>query len=113
MQEFAFDVQGSSPSPYRVRFVSEGGQLLGTCTCPAGEIGQMCKHRSAILAGDITAVVAGADGVPAVVRLLSGTPLEAAIQAVAAADGEVARAKSALAAAKKQLARVISPGASG
>ena len=110
MQEFAFEVQGSAPSPYRVRFVSEAGQLFGTCTCPAGEIGQMCKHRSSILAGDVTAVVAGADGVPAVLRLLSGTALEAAIQAVAVAESEVARAKSGLAAAKKQLGRVIGTG---
>lgn len=109
MREFVFSVQGSADTPYQVRFILADGQLYSTCTCAAGEQGQACKHRLALLDGDISAVVAGADDVVPLTGLLPGTKLEAAIQAVAAAEADLARAKKASSAAKKLLSRVMQP----
>ncbi|WP_146002145.1 hypothetical protein [Cupriavidus pauculus] len=109
MQEFNFEIQGSAEAPYQVKFVARDGELYGTCTCAAGEQGQACKHRSAILDGDVTAVVSGADYAVTLAGLLPGTKLQTAIQAIAGAEEDLARAKKAVAAAKKQLGRVMLP----
>jgi hypothetical protein len=47
MEEARFLVQGSAPSPCKVVFVKEDKNLTATCTCPAGQNGQYCKHRFA------------------------------------------------------------------
>jgi len=39
-----FLVQGSAPTPYEVVFTREGEQFRSSCTCPAGEKKQLCKH---------------------------------------------------------------------
>lgn len=39
---------------YWVRFNREGTVVTATCTCPAGEMGQFCKHRIALMLFDET-----------------------------------------------------------
>lgn len=52
MDEISFEVQGSAPEPYLVTFVRRSPTNLSAyCSCPAGENGQYCKHRFAILDG--------------------------------------------------------------
>lgn len=53
-----FSVQGSGKEPYRCTFWKvDDYDLHSACTCPAGKKGQYCKHRFALLEGDITNVV--------------------------------------------------------
>ena len=53
-----FLIQGSGKEPYRCTFWKvDNYDLHSACTCPAGEKGQYCKHRFALLEGDITNVV--------------------------------------------------------
>lgn len=53
-----FLVQGSGKEPYRCTFWKvDNYDLHSACTCPAGKKGQYCKHRFALLEGDITNVV--------------------------------------------------------
>jgi len=52
-----FLVQGSEPLPYRVIFKRNGKNLKAACTCRAGAMGQLCKHRLSILNGDRNSVV--------------------------------------------------------
>ena len=53
-----FLVQGSGKEPYRCTFWKvDDYDLHSACTCPAGKKGQYCKHRFALLEGDITNVV--------------------------------------------------------
>ena len=56
MEEITFLVQGSAIDPYRVTFTKNKNNLNAFCTCPAGENGQYCKHRLAILGGDVSAI---------------------------------------------------------
>lgn len=108
MASITFQVQGSASVPYEVVFSREGTNLTATCTCPAGLVGQYCKHRFNILYGMLDGIVSNNENeVETVVGWLPGTDVEAAMNAVAAAEVEVERAKKAAAAAKKALARVM------
>lgn len=108
MATVKFKVQGSASVPYEVTFSREGSNLTATCTCPAGLVGQYCKHRFNILDGVVDGIVSNNENeVATVVGWLPGTDVEAAIKVVSAAEQEVERAKKAATAAKKALARVM------
>ena len=108
MESIEFSVQGSAPEPYRVTFEKNGQRLAAFCTCPAGDSGQVCKHRMSILAGSAEAVLSNnRDEVQAVVAWLRGSDLEAAIKAMDQAEAEVEQAKKRVSAAKKHLAAIM------
>lgn len=56
---FEFLVQGSEVIPYTVTFSLNGNKITATCSCRAGIMGQLCKHRLSILSGDSTSIVSG------------------------------------------------------
>lgn len=101
-------VQGSAPEPYRVTFILRGANLTARCTCPAGMIGQYCKHRFSILAGDVSEVTSGDLVQLSKVReWLPGTDVEAAMLEISRLEGEVDALKRKLSAAKKRLAAAM------
>jgi len=105
MREIEFLVQGSAPEPYRVTFTKDQNNLNAYCTCPAGENGQYCKHRFAILSGDGKAIVSeNKDQVKTVKAWLPGTDLENALIDLAQAEHEYDEAKERLTAAKRRVA---------
>jgi hypothetical protein len=108
METIQFLVQGSATEPYKVTFQREGKILSAFCTCPAGASGQYCKHRLSILQGRPTGVISDnvAEG-RTVAAWLPGTNVEAAMEALFAAERDLERAKSAAAAARKDLARTM------
>ena len=104
-QRAEFLVQGSAPDPYAVTFVKDDDNLSAYCTCPAGENGQYCKHRFAILSGIKTGIISdNANEVLMVKAWLVGADVQAAMLEVAAAEREAESAKKRLTAAKKVLA---------
>lgn len=108
METIQFRVQGSAAEPYEVSFRKAGNNLSASCTCPAGEKGQYCKHRSRILEGSTEAIVSGNnEQVPTVVAWLPGTDIAAAMAAVAAAEREFERVKKVVTSAKKDLAAAM------
>ena len=51
--EIALKARSSSrPEPYLVVFVWNNETLSVSCDCPAGEVGQLCKHKLALLQND-------------------------------------------------------------
>lgn len=52
-----FQVQGSAAVPYTVAFWKEGDNITARCNCTAGRFKALCKHRLAVLAGDISHVL--------------------------------------------------------
>ena len=44
--------KGSSADPYNVEFIIEGNLLIVFCNCRAGQFGQLCKHKTELIAGD-------------------------------------------------------------
>ncbi len=108
MSELVFLVKGSTPKPYEVTFFKDGASLTALCTCPAGEYGNLCKHRVAILDGK-TASISGenAGDVPTVVEWLKGTDVEAALNELRVAEKDKDRSKDDVMALKKKLAKVM------
>jgi len=45
-------VSSSQPEPYPVYFENDGGKVSVFCKCKAGIHGTICKHKTALLAGD-------------------------------------------------------------
>lgn len=109
MSEVRFQVQGSAPDPYEVRFVRQGNSgLFAFCTCPAGEKGQHCKHRLAILSGETKGIVSGNEGEAGLVlSWLTGSDLEEALNDLDAAEITLAEAKSRVSSAKRRVGRVM------
>jgi uncharacterized Zn finger protein len=78
--------------------------LSASCTCPAGENGQKCKHRINILNGITNGIVSGNEAeVLKVVSWLPETDVEGALKALMAAEERYEMAKRELAMAKKKL----------
>jgi len=109
MDTIVFLVQGSSPDPYVVSFAWSGTNLTAKCTCPAGRVGQHCKHRLAILRGLADGIVSPNHADVGRVRdCLPGTDVERAIFELAEAESQFEQAKRKLAGVKKKVVRVMS-----
>lgn len=75
---------------------------------PAGAMGQYCKHRFNILAGDLTGIASGNEpDVAMVSSWLPGSDVERALTALGDAEREFRVAKSRVAAAKKAIAKAM------
>ena len=108
MNEFKFKVAGSSGSSYEVHFVHEDDELYAFCTCKAGDSGQYCKHRFAILNGDASSVLSdNQEHVATVASWLPGSPLAKAIQEMQIAEDAVVKAKAEWSKTKKAVARAM------
>lgn len=111
MDVVEFLVRGSAREPYRVTFVKQGQNLEARCSCPAGENGQHCKHRIRILRGDRSGLEGGGpDGLELVQQWLAGSALEQALNELGRAEQESDRAKRALSAAKRNVAKAMRTG---
>jgi hypothetical protein len=106
--ELTFQVKGSSSEPYEVIFIKDGDSLTALCSCPAGQYGNFCKHRIAILEGDSKAIVSSnADRATTIVNWLQGTDVAAALSEFRGIEKAGDQAKSVLVAAKRKLARAM------
>ncbi len=102
MEQLDFAVKGE------VTFIKDGTSLTALCTCPAGQFGNSCKHRVAILDGKADSVSSdNADRVPTVTGWLVGTDVEDALGHLRDAEKNAERSKAEIAALKKKLARAM------
>ena len=46
-------ISSQPKSPYKVNFTIKDGILRIHCSCPAGTYGQLCKHKSSFIEGDL------------------------------------------------------------
>lgn len=103
-----FEIQGSADDPYRLRFERQGDNFTASCTCPAGENMQVCKHRLALLAGDVSALASdNEEAVPLLRNMLAGTPTAPALLAYLNAVTGLADAKAELTGRRHALARLF------
>jgi len=108
LDQLNFHVKGSSKEPYEITFIKDGDSLAALCTCPAGQFGNLCKHRVAILDGDASAIVSdNADDMSKVVEWLPGTDVEASLLELRQAEKSGDASKDDLLALKKKLAKVM------
>jgi len=97
----------SSGNEYNVQVYStEDGPVI-TCDCPAGENGQYCKHRFALISGDESEVVEADAPVSEIVKLVAGSRIEAAINAMHKQEAVVKKAQADLKAIKKTVANAM------
>lgn len=94
----------SSGNEYNVQvYPTDDGPVI-TSDCPAGESGQYCRHGFAPISGD-ESEVGGADApVSEIARLVAGSRLEAAIDAMHKQEAVVKKAQADLRAIKKSVA---------
>ena len=79
VEEMTFKVKGSAAEPYELTFIKDGDSLTALCTCPAGEFGNVCKHRTNILDGKTNGITSGNESeVAKIAEWLKGTDVEAA-----------------------------------
>jgi uncharacterized Zn finger protein len=108
LEPLVFLVQGSSSEPYTVHILRAGARVVATCNCPAGAMGQMCKHRIRIMQGDCQNVVSeNLEQVRKMPSYLEGTIIPAAFQEIARLEKELEKAKRSLAQAKDLLAKSL------
>lgn len=108
LDELTFQVKGSSTEPYELTFIKDGDSLTALCSCPAGNYGNFCKHRIAILDGIDAAIVSNnQDQVATVTSWLQGTDVAAALTQFRAIEASTESSKSALMAAKRKLAKAM------
>lgn len=105
MKELSFTVEGSRGDLYSVTFVRSGNNLNCFCSCQAGQNGLYCKHRFALMEGDVTDLVSeNEDDVGLLKQMLVGTDVEAAYAIVRDAEISYEKAKQTLSDAKHRLA---------
>lgn len=93
--ELIFLIQGSSPNPFRVCFRREGETLSATCTCNAGVLGKLCKHRLGLMKGDPFGLVGGStEQVSLIQELFQGTAGEPALKDLLDAEGALLQAEA-------------------
>jgi len=108
VEELVFLVKGSSSDAYEITFIKDGASLTAICTCPAGTFGNLCKHRVAILEGDVKAISSdNADKAPQVTEWLAGTDVEAALAELRNAEKSKEHSKDEIMALKRKLAKVM------
>jgi len=108
LSELTFQVKGSSAEPYEITFIKDGDSLTALCSCPAGQYGNFCKHRIAILDGNSKAVVSeNADQASTVLSWLPGTDVAKALAEFREIEKLEDVPKSELVAAKRKLARAM------
>jgi NADPH:quinone reductase-like Zn-dependent oxidoreductase len=109
MTELKFEVYGSKSEPYYVVAQKHGdGTVSVTCTCPAGEMRTYCKHRFALLNGDVSSAPdAKADDVNTLADWVKSSKLQDAMNEVQLAEAAAQAAKQELSKRKKALARIM------
>ena len=106
--EKIFLVQGSAKEPYKVTFRMRTNGMSASCTCPAGENGQLCKHRLNLLGGMVDGLIGeNSQDIETVVSWLSETGVGFALNEVVQAEEQFEIAKRKLATAKKQLLKIL------
>lgn len=100
-----FQVAGSSGDEYLIEARRDGSAFLMSCNCRAGAVGQLCKHRVALLDGDVTSLRSeNIDDVKALQNLIEGSPAQAWFARCSELEAAKAQIDRELKATKKKLA---------
>ncbi len=108
MQTIIFLIQGGSDEPYEVNFNFDGQNMSASCTCQAGQNGQVCKHRLEILNGVSSKVISNnKTDTKQVADLLKGTPIENKLTQLKEAEKELEAVKKKVDSTKKEVAKIM------
>jgi hypothetical protein len=97
----------SSGTEYLIEvYPTDDGPII-TCTCPAGQNGQFCKHRFGLIKGEEHELVRSSHPVFDLQNMVSGRRLEVAINEMVKQERIFQQAQSRLRSVKKSVARII------
>ena len=103
-------IQGSQAEPYEVSFKRVPNGAIVKCTCQAGKLVALCKHKVALLQGDMTDVIDGGDALSTVLAWVVQSPIVAAMAEYTDSERTLDAAKVRNATAKKALAKAMIKG---
>lgn len=108
MQRLEFMVEGSKGDEYRIIFERDGDNLNAYCSCPAGDSGTYCKHRFALMDGEVEDLLSDNEtDVTILKEMMAGTDVERIYKEVVATQAEYDKIGQRLKAIKKELARAM------
>lgn len=112
MENYSFFVQGSSSEPYEVTVKHSEQKFNVFCTCPAGEIGQNCKHKLQVISGELSKpskIVSGdLDKLSSIPDIVKKFPIMEALTNLGILEKEAENIKKQISLQKKQIARLLS-----
>lgn len=109
MKQFHFLVQGSASQPYSVTVKSSLNKLNIYCTCPAGSLGQNCKHKIQIMQGGQAKVISNnLDELGIIPDLVNQSPISDAMKRLSDLESEAHTLKLEISSTKKQIASLLS-----
>lgn len=90
-------------------FTTLSGKALASCSCKAGSSGQFCKHRLALLAGDVTRLVdkSKASEVQAVLGWPEFAPILDQVSRLHEIEGKIEELEKAKSLLKKAVAKAL------
>lgn len=120
MNDLRIPIQGSS-GLYEILLEWNGGRLRVLCDCKAGTFGQLCKHKTSLLAGDASIIAVAdsdeADGIMAKAHALMDRvgreALEAFSKDMRSLEAEKTRIEKLLKSRKAAFARQLAEGLPG
>lgn len=111
--KITLQAKSSGDTPYAVDFLVESGKLTVDCGCKAGIFGQLCKHKTELLAGDASRLYDSeqAGDLKRIQDMLAGSSdLHDAAAAIAAAEKVVREKQAEVKALKKRFAVLLAEG---
>ena len=106
--ELHFRVRSSSSDEVYEIAATFAPTLKITCTCQGGQMGAACKHRTALLLEDPSALIdVNLDELRSLSRRAKASPLGDAMAEMTELEGEADRIKKKMMAQKKKIARLL------
>ncbi len=105
----SFMVKGSGENIYEVLFERIGDSLSVRCTCRAGSLNQMCKHKLQLLSGEYGGLIGDEhefieEGLSEIIR---GTDVELEFRSYSKLSVAIANLENDFKKAKKKLSRLL------
>ncbi len=98
-------ISQSTGEEYEMVATHQDGLFTFTCTCPAGSMHQMCKHRRELLTG-----APSSQEIPTLREWYAASQAQVVEQEIAQVEAEAGRLKKRLSALKAQLGRMLAEG---
>jgi uncharacterized Zn finger protein len=106
--ELLFHVKGSAPEPYSLKVTVIGTGLVMKCNCMAGVRGNWCKHKAALLAGEMEQLVSlNRQDVATLTRLIPLTSAAVLANELAQAEKDLEIAERRVKSCRTALARAV------
>ncbi len=110
VDSFIFSVKSSTkPDGYSVVINRKSEQTTCSCDCPAGKFGKICKHKLAVLTGDVNVLIdpSQSSSLLGFAREIEANRIGLSVRALLEAESDVERAKKRVVSLRAELERAI------